>query len=436
MNTNLQIIAELKAFLTTASHQREKYCHYEKAFSRNRKFTFKLVVLFINNLVKKSLALELDSFFTLINHQTTPTKGAFSQARYKLKATFFRDWNFCLLKKWTALKAHRMRRWKGFQLCAMDGTTALLPNRPSVINEFGSHLNQAGAFALAQVMVCHDVLNGFCLKSKIAGAHADELSVALRWVGYLPYKALTLYDRGYASFALIYMHTYFNQDFLIRCQVNFNKTVRSFVNSNQKSAIVNFTPTVVSQKRLQKLGLPYDRQASVKVRLIKIKLSTGQTEVLITSLLDQKQFPSVCFGQLYRFRWGVETYYDRLKNQLQLEVFTGHKAEAIYQEFYAMIFLTNLQALLIEDCQDELSEANQYRKYDHQINYNVALGLMKDQIVALFLEEEPTEIYKKLKKKFLKHTEVIRPNRAYPRDKRRNKRRGKYQTWHNYRRAM
>lgn len=55
------------------------------------------------------------------------------------------------------LKASSMKRWKGFQphggpFCAMDGTTALLPDRPSIRKEFGSHFNQAGPFALAQVM--------------------------------------------------------------------------------------------------------------------------------------------------------------------------------------------------------------------------------------------------------------------------------------------
>lgn len=436
MPTNVQIIAELKAFLKKASENRQKYCCHERVFTRSRKLSFEIVVLFITNLIKKSLAIELDHFFTFINEKTMPTKGAFSQARYKLKALFFQDWNQHLITTWSGLKAHSMKRWKGFQLCAMDGTTALLPNRPEIMKVFGSHLNQAGSFALAQVMVCYDVLNGFCLKSKIASAHADELSTALKWINHLPDKTLTLYDRGYASFALIYLHSHFRRAFLLRCQTNFNKTIRKFVNSNRQTAIVTFIATTASQKRLQKLNLPCDQQASVKVRLIKVKLSTGQTEVLITSLLDQEQFPTVCFGQLYCFRWGVETYYDRLKNQLQLEVFTGHKAEAIYQEFYAMIFVTNLQALLVEDCQDELREANQYRKYDHQINYNVALGLMKNQTITLFLEEKPTEIYRQLKKKFLKHTEAIRPNRSYPRDKRRNKRRGKYQTWSNYRRAM
>lgn len=436
MDTNVQIIAELKSFLTTATHNRKKYCYHEKAFSRTRKLSFEIVVLLITNLIKKSLALELDSFFTFIEQQTAPTKGAFSQARYKLKAMFFQDWNQCLLAKWVALKATSMKRWKGFQLCAMDGTTALLPDRPAIKGEFGSHLNQAGSFALAQVMVCYDLLNGFCLKSKIAGAHADELSTALRWIAHLPSDTLTLYDRGYASFALIYLHTYFKQDFLIRCQTNFNKVVQKFAHSTQQTTIVTFTATLASQRRLQNLGLPYDQQARVKVRLVKVKLSSGETEVLITSLLDKRQFPTACFGQLYCLRWGVETYYDRLKNQLQIEIFTGHKPQAIYQEFYAMIFVTNLQALLVEDCQGELAEANYHREYNYQINYNVALGLMKNQIVALFLNENPTMIYQKLKSKFLRHTEAIRPNRSYPRNKRRNKRRGKYQTWSNYRRAM
>ena len=287
----------------------------------------------------------------------------------------------------------------------------------------------------------YDVLNGFCLKSKIAHAHADELSTAMGWVAHLLDKTLTIYDRGYASgsppgFALVYLHTYFKRNYLIRCQANFNKVVQKFAHSRQQTAIVTFVTTPASQKRLQKLGLPCDHQSCIKVRLVKVTLSSGETEIVITSLLEQAQFPTACFGQLYCLRWGVETYYDRLKNQLQIEVFTGHKPVAIYQEFYALIFLSNLQALLIEDCQRPLAEENRARKYEHQVNYNVALGLMKHQILLLFLWEDPTKIYQLLKSKFLRHTEAIRPNRSYPRDKRRNKRRGKYQTWHNYRRAM
>lgn len=42
MNTNVQIIAELKAFLMEASQQKEKYCDHATAFTRKRKLSFSL----------------------------------------------------------------------------------------------------------------------------------------------------------------------------------------------------------------------------------------------------------------------------------------------------------------------------------------------------------------------------------------------------------
>lgn len=60
MQTNLQVIDELKEFLMQASHDKEKYCHSAVAFTRNRMLDFSIVVLFITNLVKRSLAIELD----------------------------------------------------------------------------------------------------------------------------------------------------------------------------------------------------------------------------------------------------------------------------------------------------------------------------------------------------------------------------------------
>lgn len=96
MYTNVQIIAELKSFLRiAASHDCEKYCWHSQDFTWTRKLSFTTVVLFITNLMKKSLAIELDHFFTLIYQKGAPTKGAFSQARCKLKAVFFQDWNHC-----------------------------------------------------------------------------------------------------------------------------------------------------------------------------------------------------------------------------------------------------------------------------------------------------------------------------------------------------
>ena len=73
-----------------ASGNKEKYCHSAEAFTRNRMLSFSVVVLFITNLMKRSLAIELDGLCEFLHKTTIPTKGAFSQARYKLKALFFK----------------------------------------------------------------------------------------------------------------------------------------------------------------------------------------------------------------------------------------------------------------------------------------------------------------------------------------------------------
>lgn len=69
-------------------------------------------------------------------------------------------------------------------------------------------------------MVCYDVLNQVCIKSNLASAHQDELSIALAWVSHLPENSIAIYDRGYASSALVYLLNYYQKDFVIRCQSN------------------------------------------------------------------------------------------------------------------------------------------------------------------------------------------------------------------------
>jgi len=334
------------------------------------------------------------------------------------------------------MNAIRVKRWQGFRVFGIDGSRAYLPDSALMRKEFGTHANQSKRFSMAQMMVCYDVLNQICFTSRIDQSSCDEIGVAIEWVEGLPDDSLTIYDRGYASFTLIYLLTYHQKDFIIRCQPKFNQVVQAFVHSKKSSALVSFPITHRGQRHLKQLGWAVGKDTSVVVRLVKVRLETGETEVLITSLTDLQRFPTQVFKELYFLRWGVETYYDRLKNQLQIEVFTGHKPEAVRQEFYALIFVTNLQTLLISDCEAELSEANQCRKYQHHINYNVTLGLMKNKMVTLFLEKDSAEIYQQLQNKFLKHTEAIRPNRTYKRFKDKNKRRGKYQTWSNYRRAI
>ncbi len=157
METNVQIIKELKEFLMQASGNKEKYCHSTEAFTRNRMLSFSVVVLFITNLMKRSLAIELDGLCEFLHKTTILTKGAFSQAGYKLKSDcrrspFFQDWNHCLTAAFYRINAFRVKRWQGFRIFGIDGSKAYLPDHTLIREEFGMHANQSKQFPMAQMM--------------------------------------------------------------------------------------------------------------------------------------------------------------------------------------------------------------------------------------------------------------------------------------------
>lgn len=436
-DTNIKIIARLKTFLEKACEEKGKYCINEKAFKRDRLLTFRIVVFFIINLSKRSLNVELDELFGFLSIDHVAGKSAFSQARYKLKHQFFIDWNNEFVNAFYQEKENSLKDWKGFYIYGIDGSTLRPADNEGVRKEFGEQKNQSTTVPMARVMACYDVLNDICIASKLYKVEKDELGVALNWAASLPENSLSIYDRGFASFILVYMLTLQQKDFVIRCKTGFNNVVKAFVKSGKHSAIVDFPATWNAKKRLaDDFKITIASNTTVKVRLVRVKLKSGETEVLITSLKSSKEYPTKCFKDLYFMRWGVEVYFDRLKNKLQLECFSGHKPEAIYQEFYAMIITSNLQSLIISDCEPELKKGDKNRKYEHKINRNVTLGFMKNRLIELFLSKDPSEILRQLKTKFLKNIVPIIPDRNEPRNKRKVKQKGKHKTVANYRRAV
>ncbi|MBX2844224.1 MAG: hypothetical protein KTR26_20830, partial [Flammeovirgaceae bacterium] len=78
---------------------------------------------------------------------------------------------------------------------------------------------------------------------------------------------------------------------------------------------------------------------------------------------------------------------------------------------------------------------NKKRKYEHKINNNVSVGNLKNNVVKIFIYQDPKVILEQLVTLFLKSTEAFRPNRKYERTKPKMYR-GKYRTFTNYRRAV
>lgn len=114
---------------------------------------------------------------------------------------------------------------------------------------------------------------------------------------------------------------------------------------------------------------------------------------------------------------GVETFYDELKNKIKTEHFSGHSNNSILQDFYVVLFVSNVQSLIVGEINDELALKSAKTKYQYKVNCNLSFGFMKNRIITLFFSDELIEnIVTELKNIFKKHTIPIRPNRKYERN--------------------
>lgn len=341
---NLKIIEELKFFLEIVSNDvsfRKLVTNGKDAFSRNRKLPFERVVGIILNMPKRSLSAEIHDFFECLGSTYQAcTKGAFSLQRGKLNPLFFDVWNKWLVANFYYYYANDVCRWKGFLLQAVDGSTAYLFDKGDIKKHFGCHANQhGGGVPLARVMQIHDVLNDITVWGGVYPFKKSEQSIFADQVSSLVKDSLTLFDRGFPGYGLMYLML--NEEeprhFLMRCKVGFNDKTREFALNKKKSVMIELTPSDKSINMLRNHGYIVTNKTTIKVRMVKFKLSSGEMEILITNLYDDLKYSVEDLKYLYGLRWGIETSYGKQKNQLQMEQFSGHRVICIKQDYAATI---------------------------------------------------------------------------------------------------
>jgi len=439
---NVKIIEELKLFLDIVSCNPEIKSVFTQSpadFTRNRKLTIERVVGLIINLPKRTLSAEIQDFFDLIGQSSeTATKGAFCLQRAKLNHCFFSVWNTWLVKNFYQYYGAKVKRWRGFRLLAVDGSTAYLLNNKEVIEHFGTQDNQRGRVPMARVFQVYDVLNKMIVFGGIHPIKESERKLLINEIDRLYDDSLIICDRGFPSYSLIYLLNNHERprNFIMRCSVTFNRNVKAFLSSKKRSQVVEINPSKEAIEQMKQEGYHITTTTTIKVRMVKVKLSTGKTEVLLTNLYDEKKYTIADLAHLYKLRWGIETGYGSQKNQLQMEQFSGHKVICIRQDFGAMIFVKNLQSLIEKQSDEYLEQITTERKYQYKINHNVGLASLKNNIVKLFLENDPENLLLKLQKMFERNIEPIRPGRHNPRIKKARRLNGKYQTFTNYKRAI
>jgi len=192
-----------------------------------------------------------------------------------------------------------------------------------------------------------------------------------------------------------------------------------FYASAEREQIV--TLRVPQSVRTQKYVKEHQLPEEITVRLLKFKLESGEEEVLLTTLADRKEYRRKEIYEVYGWRWGDETYYDRVKNIFELERFSGLRKESIKQEFYGVIFLASLESVLSCETESEMQEMAVERetKTVPQVNHAVSYVALVGEVANLLGNREKSvkEILRELKHLFQKTPTRVRKGRRYERKK-------------------
>lgn len=390
----------------------------EKDFTRNRKLPFSLLVALMMRKSVKSVQNVVNEAMEWLDLPPV-TASAYSQARYKLKHTAFIELNQTAIVE-TVYSDDDYHKFWGFRILAIDGSKVILPNTEDVRKEFGtiaysngnnSEITGQHPYALASVL--YDVLNRVAVDARLGKARAYEIDLAVEHLAHTKEKDLITMDRNYPSYRMLAELKNSQRDYVIRCSsASFAVARKMLKGQGKNSQLVHLQPCAKQKPLICKLGLPN----SLKVRFVRVRLSSGENEVLITSLHDEKQYPSADFSKLYYLRWGIETFYGLLKTRLGLENFTGTQAEAVRQDFHSSIYLTGLEAILTDAAQKQLdSKKTECRQV---VNRSVSFNAIKNKALDLLLGDTETElIEEKLTALFLTNPVIERKDRNPPRKK-------------------
>ena len=384
-------------------------------FTRHRKLPFASVILFILNSIRSTLQKELTNFMELISSSDdTPkkiSKSAFSQSRMKLNPGSFIHLNNILSREFYS--EGDFPKWKGHRLLSIDGSTCQLPYSEQLKSHFG-HVtgNHSTNFPIARTSCFYDLLNNIIINSKIDSIHKGEYTLALEHFDKLKKEDLLILDRGYGAVWLFYYLIHEGTDFVVRLQQNFIKEADDFRESDEFSKIIVIKDCrYKSKNQLAQLGIKFK---SFKLRLVKVILDNGEIEILATSLIDEKEYPTQIFKELYFMRWGIETNYDHLKNQIEIENFSGRTVLAVEQDFYASILMANFQSLMMRDAKKDMDSEDKKRKHQYKVNRNLSFAYMKDRFIKILLSNDPN-YYDKLKELFKVEPVPVRDGRKFER---------------------
>ena len=393
----------------------KKYVTEEDKFIRERKMTQKEYIAYIITQRSCTSYIETVRFFTIMmkNDFKTISSQAIGKQRMFIDPQAFIDMNECFIDN-LYNKYSGFSKLKGYIVSACDRSIVDIPNVTLTRIQFlvgDEHLLKEKRIR-ARVSCFLDVHSKHILTAKIAETTVNEIDLAIEHLKNINKrfnieKLITVYDRGYASIELMAKTMDLNSKFLIRLPKNVFKHLIKQMKTNDEIIKINLTNNRLSHFRDENLREKTRKMGRLEIRIAIVDIGNKEPEILATNLTTE-EFTTEELKELYNKRWTVETGFDRLKNLIEIEDFSGIRRPIIEQDFYAHIFVYNLAITIKKQAEYHITRTprNKDEKITYQSNFAKIIGNIylfffdlifgtrrkKEQIINFILNEASKQL--------------------------------------------
>ena len=359
---------------------REKY-RIGNCFTRMRKLTLPIVMMFLLCSRKKSLPNEIDDFLNSFGSVITRmigksvvsfTKQALSKARKGIHLDAF-YWLLDISVSTFFKCQPSYALWHGLHLFAIDGTDVQLPMVRQCAKVFGSQrVRNSSEFPFGKGSYLYSVSTRLVVDALLETCKYSERELAMRHMDRfckmdISAKSVVLMDRGYFSRELCEFLSNCNVYYVFRLKSNpvFLKVFRT---SKKRTAVIDLNENLDSDK-------------TMLVRILRFRLENGEYEYLATNLFD-RTYTIDLFKELYFQRWSIETKYKQAKGRFQLENFSGYSEEALDQDFLITVFYCNLLEILRSEADQQISDILASDDCNRKHYYAAGEGILASRLKA------------------------------------------------------
>ena len=412
----------------------EKAKILNSSFIRNRKITLEKLLNYLIFRGEKVLSQDLTKFFCAVDEFDIPSKQAVIK---RMNLLNFDVWDEILKRfRKEIYSCMTLYTLKNYIVIAFDGSFANLPPHDAVKQWFGGHMTKKMKIEdiikpQAKISMAYDVINKLILDFSIGHYRKSEIPMMFEHLEkLLPVlkgrKVIFLADRYYGSAEFFKFCEMYGFKYIVRAKKNFfKKLIAEHGEENDFEIDIEFDRAWMKRIKHCDIRKAIENDPHLKMRVIKgtytyvEKYKNKEKEITADTMYFTnlgEEFETDDIINIYHLeRWTIETAYDVLKNDLDIEQFNTHNPVGIRNEIMGKVIFYNIERLMFIDAKEKV-KVKEDALYQYIPNNKHLINMLHTgEFIKGFFNGLKKKIYLKIIKAASAEKIPVRKDRHYKR---------------------